>query len=102
MNRFWVQFNNLDESKDAQIESLISSATEIINACWIISIAIFNSIFSKIKLNERSFQFIVQITLFQLQFLILYHKFSITVGSNLYDNGSKEEVFNINLDIKLA
>ena len=45
-----------------------------------------------IKLNARSFQFIVQITLFQLQFLIQLHKFPFTVGPNLYGTGSKIEV----------
>ena len=40
-------------------------------------------------MNVRSFQFIVQITLFQLKFLIQYRKFPIRVGPNLYVTGSK-------------
>ena len=43
-----------------------------------------NLVANAIKLNARSFQFIVQITLFQLQFLIQYRKFPISVGPNLY------------------
>ena len=37
-----------------------------------------------IKLIARSFQFIFQTTLFQLQFFIQYHKFLIKVRPNLY------------------
>ena len=47
----------------------------------------------------RSFQFIIQITPFQLQFLIQYRKFSITVGPNLYVTGSKIEVGSLNFDV---
>ena len=66
-------------------------------------------------MNAYKVQFILQITLFQLQFwcwklqiLIQYRKFPIIVGSNLYGTGSKIEVENPilmfgkrNLDYKL-
>ena len=63
----------------------------------------------ELKLVARGFQYIVQITLFQLQFwcwklqfLIQYRKFPITVGPNLYGTGSKIEVFNIKIEVEKA
>ena len=59
----------------------------------------FISINSLIKLNARSFQFIVQIMLTKLQFFIQYRKFPITVDPSLCVTGLKIEVKNFNFDV---
>ena len=91
----------------------IPVTTSLIKKTWSSN---FYNIEIALKLVARGFQYIVQITLFQLQFwcwklqfwcwklqfLIQYRKFPITVGPNLYGTGSKIEVFNIKIEVEKA